>query len=532
MRRNILLLATALLSLSLIAVFLSSCSSRVPPEATPLIPIQTIALPSLSPPTPTKDERCPNRDPADPPWVCRQAAPTPASTRAAAPAAPTLPDPFRIPTALVPTGLPTWQPYSAILPLPLVSATPSTPAACPPSANPQFVAPELDPSILFDSPNAVLQPYLSYLNAGGSPAALPNDSQPYQVVDLTGDDVPEIVLRQWGVFVLGCQDGSYRALLSLPTDDVFLSQDSPYIPPLISDANRNNLPELVVALSIDNGGGAVFGVYEWESGAFTNILGSSQPLPFQPFSDAGFYYNGYTAPAFEDADDDSLEELVFSVPVPGWSTYVDGLPWREEEDVFEWDGYVYQPFETRFAEPQYRFQAVQDGDRATLFGRYDEALGAYQVAIFSDKVTWWSPERRAYLQEEWDAKMAGMLPESPAPYPDPEEYPHIAAYSRFRIMLLHVLRGWNTEANTVYETLLSKYPSGSSGGVFSDMATAFMDRYGAGGSIAESCYDAVHVAESAGSQALYYLGSEHHGWQSRSYDYPELCPFGYALPGP
>jgi hypothetical protein len=64
------------------------------------------------------------------------------------------------------------------------------------------------------------------------------------------------------------------------------------------------------------------------------------------------------------------------------------------------------------------------------------------------------------------------------------------------------------------------------------MATAFMDRYGAGGSIAESCHDAVQVASSAGSRALYYLGSEHHGWQSRSYDYPELCPFGYALPGP
>jgi hypothetical protein len=296
--------------------------------------------------------------------------------------------------------------------------------------------------MLYTDPNPLLEPYLSYLNAGGSPAALPKDWQPYEVIDLTGDAVPELVLREWGVFVLGCHDGSYRALLSAPTDDVLLSQDSPYIPPLISDANRNNLPELVVALSIDNGGGAVFGVYEWQGGAFANILGSFQYLPFQPTSDAGFYETGFATPAFQDTDNDGLEELVFRKPVPGWSTYVDGLPWREEEDVFDWDGYVYRPFETRFAQPEYRFQAVQDGDRATLFGRYEEALAAYQVAIFSDKVSWWSPERRAYLQEEWDAKMAGMLPESPAPYPDPDEYPHIAAYSRFRIMLRHVNRGW------------------------------------------------------------------------------------------
>jgi hypothetical protein len=194
-----------------------------------------------------------------------------------------------------------------------------------------------------------------------------------------------------------------------------------------------------------------------------------------------------------------------------------------------WNGEAFAFYRTEYARPQFRFQAVQDADQATRWAEYDNALDLYQQAIFSDKLDWWTQERRAYEQILWDSRWyAGSLTPTPTPLPfptsDPNEYPNLAAYSRYRIMLLHLLRGYLPEAKIVYETLQEKFPADQPGHEFAEMATEFWNEYQTSHDIGQACNQSVEYARSH-SEILTYLGSDYHGWQSHEYAPEDVCPF-------
>lgn len=240
-----------------------------------------------------------------------------------------------------------------------------------------------------------------------------------------------------------------------------------------------------------------------------------------------------------DIDRNGTVELILQGGIPYLlslgSLYANGYPWREETDVYMWNGEAFVLWSVVFTPPEYRFQAVQDGDRASLAGEYDAALAFYQEAVFSDKLEWWSLERKenilAYEQSRWSA---GSMPFPTLPAPDLLEYPNLAAYARFRILLLHMLRGYLPEALTVYNTLQEKFPAGQPGHAYAEMAAAFWDEYQASQDIGQACGKAIEYAAANPVEILGYLGNNDYtdptypyvfGDQSLTYQPKDICPF-------
>jgi hypothetical protein len=194
-------------------------------------------------------------------------------------------------------------------------------------------------------------------------------------------------------------------------------------------------------------------------------------------------------------------------------------------DTYAWDGSRFIQTRQRALPLQYRYQAVQAGDEASLAGDYDTALAWYQEAIFSDQFDWWSPERRRYLIDTWQSPGPGT-PTAVPPVPDPDEYGWLAAYSRYRILLLHVLRGWETEAQVVYDTLQEKFPVGQSGHAYAELAQEFMEGYKPAANIGRGCDNAVAFVRSHEEEILTPLSIENgYGCMARQHEPRYLCPF-------
>src|SRR6185503_11011308 len=115
-------------------------------------------------------------------------------------------------------------------------------------------------------------------------------------------------------------------------------------------------------------------------------------------------------------------------------------PWRDEIIVYLWDGndFIQQPSE--YSSPEYRFQAVQDGDRLTLQHNYKQALDLYQNVIFSNQLKEWSPDMHNYELGILDSHIHS-LPTPTLPAPDTTEYHRLAAYAYYRMVALHTYLG-------------------------------------------------------------------------------------------
>jgi hypothetical protein len=374
--------------------------------------------------------------------------------------------------------------------------------------------------------------YLPYLNAGGDPAELPHVFAP--VVDVTGDGVPELFIQSDGLRILSCSEGIYQQMLYLPYDRGAFQ--GPTLE-LMGDANSNGIPELIVSLFKLNRGAGAYDVLEWSPQGFRSLVLPPSDLPFKP--NYPYLWPGLSCDSgvsLRDIDNDGRQELVFCSGLPFWDVCADSPPWRVKRDVYEIDAEGnYVPFSVTYSPPEFRFEALQDGDRLTLYGDYEGALRMYQEAIFSDKLGWWSTEREEYycqraFQHAPVSKAdidAAKTRSGQVLSPDPSEYPTIAAYARFRIMLLHIVRGWLPEADTVYNTLVSQYPLGSPGSQFAEMATAFMDEYGQSGNTEFACRAAVRSISPQDDATFRYLG-----YQYQRYRSDILCPFGPLVPLP
>lgn len=231
---------------------------------------------------------------------------------------------------------------------------------------------------------------------------------------------------------------------------------------------------------------------------------------------------------YEDLDKDGFQELVFYQGTPIMDSYEREFPWRRVKEYYRWDGMRYRKYKEVFDPAVYRFQAVQDADEAVLLSEYDRALALYQDAIFSDLLRPWSPDWRSYERdaywEYWNREPTSTPPVMDVTN-DTNEWLNLAAYTRYRIMLLHVARGYLAEAEIVYNTLQEKYPEGQPGHMFAELAQEFWEEYLVSQNIEQSCSAAIEYAEDHVDTIFYYISSNYHGDQSRRYEPEDICPF-------
>ncbi len=388
---------------------------------------------------------------------------------------------------------------------------------------------------------------LDYLNKGGNPsnliAKLRQQWGSYEIfgkndaiADLTGDGVPEIVIMPASeTYIFGCRDGKYQILFQHFDEAVSINSIGTQLV-AIRDMNLNGIPEFIFASYGCGGMGAgqcleVY-VYEWDGTKFITRI----PI-WEGYEVGASMYGGRLADYFpgvtvKDVDNNGTKELILTGGIPNswYPEYFSHAPWRDQSDIYTWDGQNFVLQKTTFSPPQYRYQAVQDGDRAMLYHEYDRALKSYQEAVFSDKLLGWSQAHkdREILMHDftWDFEEKLKLTPTPSvPPDDPNEYPNLAAYARYRIMLLHILQGNMGEARIVYDTLQEKFAEGKEGHVFALIAKTFWEEYNASQNTGAACQAAIHVAGDH-RDSLRFLGSEYGNIQQDIvYQPKDVCPF-------
>jgi hypothetical protein len=146
---------------------------------------------------------------------------------------------------------------------------------------------------------------------------------------------------------------------------------------------------------------------------------------------------------------------------------------------------------------------------------YVKALDSYQRAIFDESLISWSEEFRMMLPGE---PVTG-----PTPVPDPDEQPLLSAYSRYRIMLIHLVEGRMEHAAVVYDTLVSKFPEGTIGHPYALLAKTVWDTYTDTEDLSVACEEALQEVET--SEDLAPLNNRYSYFSVIYYDPGYICPF-------
>lgn len=340
-------------------------------------------------------------------------------------------------------------------------------------------------------------------------------------IDVTGDTMPDVVMdfslfvegqyADGAIFVFMCQEGRYKGgAVAVIGGQLFSTQDPDPGIRATQDMNQDGVPEIVFSYIEIIGTHAnftrVFRILEWDGSKFADLI---QGDPYHP--NAASVNNGDGV--IRDTDGDGTLELVLTNGI-GRGAEMNG-PQRACTDVWAWNGVAFTLDCVESGPPEYRFQAVQDGDDATLCGHYDKALTFYQQAIFDDQLLGWSPDRL------WPDSLYGT---DPTPTPDPDERPRLSAYARYRIMLLYIVQGFMPESQIVYETLQDEFPAGAIGHQYAELATVFWEEYDASGDIAAACGKALEYASTHADEVLSPLGSGFYGFGQRDYAPEDICP--------
>lgn len=430
------------------------------------------------------------------------------------------------------TSTSTSQPYPTFTPIPTftpapVQQTPAPPSECPPGGTPVTLTTDDISAISLE------ESILGYLNARGSSVGLGpllnslavNMTPPAYIesrvfpTDVTGDGVPDVVmdilLPEAGVYattaamVFVCQDGQYvNELFLLLSPQEGLYPGGGYEILAIRDMNLDGVREVLLVLKVNSA--RYFYILEWDGSEFVSLI---EPRFEEILLHLVYYVDAYVADGVvSDTDGDGTLELVITQGIQSSSSG----PQRVRREVWAWDGYAFRKACSKAAtSPVYRFQAVQDGDDATLCGNYDQALAFYQQAVFDEQLLGWSQGQL------WPDSAYG---DEPTPTPDPGERSWLQAYGRYRIMLLHALRGYKPEARIVYDTLLEKFPEGAVGNQYAQLADAFWEAYTASGDVSAACQAAIENASTNREAALSPLGSGFYGYNNRDYAPEDICP--------
>ena len=415
---------------------------------------------------------------------------------------------------------------------PQVTRTPGQAAACPEITSGEIELTSSAPGVsvveIFE------QQLLTYLNSGGSPSSLQKAlgvltmldgawkaKAQVEVIDVTGNSTPEVVIDlsffeagqyfEGGLFIFRCKGGQYIGGALLSTSGQVQSGGEPDGILGLLDMNNDGVLEIVHShVSISGTHGYFtreFRILEWDGQEFVDLI---------PEDEYGFYAQADTGDdVVEDLDGNGTKELILSNSIG--EAYPDLGPQRSRKDIWAWNGYHFVPERWEHTEPVFRIHAIWDGDDATRFGDYADALAFYQQGVFDTELFGWTSGQL------WpDTAYSG----GPTPAPDPEEWPRLNAYGRYRIMLLHAVQGFQSEAQIVYDTLQENFPDGAVGSQYAELARIFWEEYSSSADVEMACAKAVEFAESQSSIILTPLGKRFYGSGQREYTPEDICPFG------
>lgn len=404
------------------------------------------------------------------------------------------------------------------------TASPSLTSTLTPTPKP---CPQINVNLIYGPPEEFkdVTSIESFLNAGGDPKQL---AQYYESVikDLNADTVPEILVQSGSLFkrllLFSCTNGEYKEqLIREDETDIGLAEQIKIM--AIDDLNKNGAPELIykTLTCLWLRCGELF-VIEWDGEKFLPIIKDNKYGETVDYADMSDPQDAY----LEDLDNDGIPELIWKGEIPPeWhGDYWVYYPERLATHVYKWDGKNYSALPVTYSPPEFRFQAVQDGDRYTRAGEYPKALNSYDLAISSDSLDWWTEDRRLYNLNQDGFDTCNGSP-CPSPSPDPKERPVLSAYASYRIMLIHILTNNLDDADVVYRKLLKDYPEDNPGYPIAEMATLFWNEYQVSKDISKACdasvtfiatYQDVLMSLSGGIslQNIYYLKKT-----------SEVCPF-------
>ncbi len=438
--------------------------------------------------------------------------------------------PSPIPTATQ-TWLPTETPTASITPLPtiptftptfdvstIVTVTPGPKAECPKEKS--FPLPEIknDTKIshIYNS-----QELLNILNTGTSFKTLSNIRNQWGFKlrltsqDVTGDQIPDLLfidtetIDRLNIYI--CSDAHY--ILYSPEINYF-GWDTEIV--AVKDLDSDGIPEIILKHRGCSGNGCYsINILEWNGNDFQVMNTSPQ---------YGVGMDGLVKVEIKDLNKDGIFEILMTGGIPALGAYIINPPWRLETEILAWNGKVFSLKTVKYETPQFRFQGIQDGDRETLSGNFVDATKSYQEVIFNENLEWWSSQRQIDTIIKLGNEGYSALG-IPAPgTPDLAEYPRLAAYAYYRIMLLHLVQGNESDAGTIYNTLQQKFGSDSYGRPYVEIATAFWEAYQSTHKMYDGCAAAIQYAAEH-PDILIPLGSDYHGWQSHTYVPADVCPF-------
>jgi hypothetical protein len=455
---------------------------------------------------------------------------TPSTTASPAldltPDTPTPDTPTRTPLPTIPTFTPTFDVRT------IVTATPAPKAECPKEDSNILVK-------IFDGPkrvltieeqNEVANKTLKLLNQGAPKMSIIREFSNAPTYgkteitekDVTNDGIPELIAYiENGFVIYKCNHGDYENILQWLVDASvqYIQIDS------IQDMNMDGIPEVVVSLAACSGTGCIaIKIFEWDGLEMKNLVVVSN---YNPATNTNITYDnmGMDSPenkSIVDVNGDGMLELVLTGGM-GICCTSDQVAMRRLVDIYSWNGTAFDIYENGFAEPEYRFQAVQDADREALHGRWDKAFSLYQDVISSD-LDWWSPERKKDMGTKMDALWFNQPTPGSLILKDETEYPRLAAYAYYRMIILHTFLGETEAAQIKYATLQEKFPADSPGHPYVEMATGFWNEYQSSGKMYNACAAAIAYAD-AHPEILIPLGSDYHGAQSHHYQPADVCPF-------
>jgi hypothetical protein len=351
-------------------------------------------------------------------------------------------------------------------------------------------------------------------------------------IDLTGDVVPEIIAfnpindttkLSFAIYVFICDNGKFKKGFVFQQYSAEKYQNL-----IVQDVNSDKIPELIIQAgnNYPEPSSRIW-VYGYQNGSYRSLLSipylsNLNTLDYdrwlKPTYDIKFkeYIAAFGNYKFkiQSKSKDGAYELALT-----WKLEYSGGPSRTANYVYSWDGENFSQSRVEYSPPEYRFQAIQDGDKATQSGEYVQALNLYQSAVFDNKLKWYSPRRQTTFDPPWTT-----LTPIPDSFIDPTEYPRLAAYAYYRMVILHTFLGEMDAAQVKYATLQEKFPAGNPGHPYVEMATDFWNAYQSSGKMYNACAAAIAYAD-VHSEILTPLGSDYHGAQSHIYVPADVCPF-------
>lgn len=463
-----------------------------------------------------------------------QPTPQPGATQS-----PTSSPPSRSNQATTPDAFVT--PTADFLVTPRPTRTPASAAQCPPeiSAPPSFD--RLDANLTWwerdasASPEKIAREFriaiLELLDAGAASSLVERLQAEYSlgadylwVEDLTNDGVPELVISDWNVpilgslYVFGCAAGRWQILLvEEPAYD--------WAPRIraVMDVNANGVSDLVVEETSCHYCTAVR-VYEWTGTSFEGLIRDWKlwSIDGEPTETDFAELDGYSRSTVEDNDSDGFYEIILSGGIPSYPGGFGGAegPYREQTVIYKWTGSHYQFYSRTFADADFRYQAIQDGDRAAEQGNYAGALALYEQAISDKSLKSWSPEA-------WDE----LLAPGDLAYPDislmpynETEHAQLAAYARYRIMLVYLEQGQDEAALDVYDALVALTPESSPAYPYRELADTTWSRFQSTARIELACAAAIQFTTDHPEILSPVSADEYRSWDDR-YTPEMVCPF-------